>query len=56
MSRYVVTAICANFAEISDVIRNAVQADTMAKMECADSGVVLGSAKVPGPISPEGAP
>ena len=56
MSRYAVTAICANFAKIGDVIRNATQPDAIAKMGRADSGVVLGSAKVQGPISPEGAP
>ena len=53
MSRYAVTANCANVAKISHVIRTAVQADAMAKMERADSGVVLIGAKVPGPISQE---
>ena len=56
MSRYAITANCANFATISHVIHTAVQADAMAKKERADSGVVLIGAKVPAPISPECAP
>ena len=56
MSRYAVTANRANIAKIGDVIRNATQPDAIAKMGRSYSGVVLVSAKVPGPISPEGAP
>ena len=56
MSRYAVTAICANFVEIGDVIRSATQPDAMAKMGRTVSGVIIVGTKVLGPISPEGAP